>query len=70
MASIDMNAGFLEPPEGIIPDFENPPKNNRIAAAAYTVMVAVGTFSIAIRIYGKVFLVRKVQIEDCMPPLT
>ena len=50
MASIDLSAGFLEPPEGITPDFEDPPKNNRIAAAAYTVMVAVGTFSIAVRI--------------------
>lgn len=64
MAAVDLSSGALAPPPGVTPNFENPPNRNGVAIGAYTLMVAVATFSIGVRIYGKGFLVRQFQLED------
>jgi hypothetical protein len=56
----------LTPPNGIIPNFDNPPNGsqNRMSAAVISVCLAVMIIVVAIRAYVKIFCVKKFHIED------
>ena len=61
-AVLDMPA--MEAPEGVEPDFDNPPNENGLALAIITVTLAIGTLCVLLRAYGRVYLLRKVGIEE------
>lgn len=56
----------LEPPPGVIPNFDNPPSNNPLAHGVLTLCLVLAVFAALIRGYAKLFCARKVRIEDCM----
>lgn len=58
--------GGLPPPPGVVPNFVNPNSiANTIRAVAVSLAVLT-TFSIAIRLYTKIFIVKAHGWEDCM----
>lgn len=59
-----LNGPALPPPDGVKPDFENPPNNNGLGYGLLTMMLAIGTIAILLRLLGKGFKTRKLRIED------
>ncbi|PGH16758.1 hypothetical protein AJ80_05073 [Polytolypa hystricis UAMH7299] len=56
----------LEPPEGVIPNFENPPNQNALALGVLTACCVVSTLCVLIRAYGRIYLLKKFQIEEVL----
>jgi hypothetical protein len=58
----------LAPPEGVVPNFENPEslRHPELAVIQFT----AATLVVAIRIYTKYFIVRKMLVEDCESNMT
>ncbi|KAI8966136.1 hypothetical protein F5Y11DRAFT_310539 [Daldinia sp. FL1419] len=54
----------LNPPPGIVPNFENPPNQNAIGYAATTICLVAAFLGILVRTYGRFFCVRKGLVED------
>jgi hypothetical protein len=63
---MDMDGPALTPPAGVTSDFDNPPNNNPLAVGVLSTCAAVATLCIIIRVYARVVLLRKVQIEEGM----
>ncbi|KAI1128526.1 hypothetical protein F5Y10DRAFT_240288 [Nemania abortiva] len=60
-----LNGPALEPPSpDIIPNLENPPNGNVIALATVTICLSVATISALLRAYARIFVSRKVNLED------
>ena len=55
----------LEPPPGIIPNFDNPPSNNPLAYTVLTLCLVFAVFAASVRGYAKLFCTRQLRIEDC-----
>lgn len=51
-------------PEGETANFENPPNENTMAMVIITVTLVIATLCIMLRAYGRVYLLRKVGIEE------
>ncbi|KAI1807881.1 hypothetical protein F4811DRAFT_503530 [Daldinia bambusicola] len=54
----------LSPPLGVTPNLENPSNNNSAAFAAMTLTLAAGTIAISFRAYSRIFITRKLFLED------
>ncbi|KAI2641464.1 hypothetical protein GGS26DRAFT_4788 [Hypomontagnella submonticulosa] len=63
---MDLNAPALPPPDGITPNFDNPPNANDLAWGVLMACAAISTICVILRFYGRVFLLRKVQAEEIM----
>ncbi|RYP79655.1 hypothetical protein DL770_006575 [Monosporascus sp. CRB-9-2] len=66
---MNLNDPALDPPADrpdIIPNFDNPPNNNPLAWGVLSTCAAVATICVLLRFYGRVFLLRKVQMEEVM----
>lgn len=63
---MDLNAPALPPPDGITPNFDNPPNANDLAWGVLMACAAISTICVILRFYGRVFLLRKVQAEESM----
>lgn len=61
-AILDMEAMPL--PEGEVRNFENPPNQNGLALAIITLTLAIGTLCVLLRAYARLYLLRKIQIEE------
>ncbi|KAI5859538.1 hypothetical protein GGS23DRAFT_312162 [Durotheca rogersii] len=61
-----LNGPALAPPDGVTPQFDNPPNNNGLGYAVLTLCTAIATICLLIRGYAKIVLYGKVNIEDCM----
>lgn len=61
-AILDMEAMAL--PDGETRNFENPPNENGLAMAIITITLVVGTVCVLLRGYARLYLLRKVQIEE------
>jgi hypothetical protein len=59
------NSLAATPPPGIIPNYDNPPNDNRLAIIVITVSIALTTVAGLVRFYSRVFCSRRVRIEDC-----
>lgn len=55
----------LQPPQGVTPNFVNPPNNKNLANAIALVSLLISTFAFTVRMYTKAFVFRKLMIEDC-----
>ena len=55
----------LEPPEGVIPNFVNPPTIAPSFVAGLGVMCGVATLGFAARMFTKTYVMKQVQLEDC-----
>ena len=65
--SVDLSLPALAPPDGIIPNFGNPPSGNTSASAAFIVMMVVSTFCLFVRAAGKLYPRRMIFFEDGKP---
>lgn len=57
----------MDPPNGIVPNFDNPPNGsqNMMSAVVISICLAVMTIVVATRAYVKIFCLKKLYIEDC-----
>ena len=55
----------LDPPNGVIPNFNDPPSIAGDLVAGLTIMIVVATTGFVARMYTKAWIMRKVQLEDC-----
>lgn len=61
---MNLNGPALAPPPGVTPDFESPPNNNPLAIGVISACTAVSTICLLLRAYARVWLQRRVQIEE------
>lgn len=54
----------LDAPEGVTPDFDNPPNENGLAWFVTTFCMVIATICLCLRAYARLWLTRKVQIEE------
>lgn len=60
-----LNGPAMAPPPGVIPNFVDPPNLLHIFILVLTLCVSLPTIAILLRMYTKLFILRKVVFEDC-----
>lgn len=61
-----MNRPAMEPPEGVQPDFEDPPNHNELGFATVTPAFTLAAIVVLLRAYVKFRIIKRMDIEDCM----
>ncbi|KAJ5093637.1 hypothetical protein N7456_009498 [Penicillium angulare] len=61
---MDLNGPALAPPAGITSNLDNPPNNNALAIGVFSTCAAIATICFLMRAYARIFLLKKVQIEE------
>ncbi|KAI1483881.1 hypothetical protein F4774DRAFT_423425 [Daldinia eschscholtzii] len=56
----------LSPPPGVTPNLESPPNQNAAGLVAIALTMAAGTIAISLRGYSRVFITRKLFLEDLL----
>lgn len=61
----------MEPPPGVIPDFDHPYSLNGYVLVTQIICFAVVPFFVVSRLYASFFIIHRVGIEECesMPEL-
>ncbi|KAI0842992.1 hypothetical protein F5Y06DRAFT_78483 [Hypoxylon sp. FL0890] len=54
----------LTPPPNVVPNLDNPPNNNALALVMVTIHLAIVTIAMVLRAYAKIFVARRVFLED------
>jgi hypothetical protein len=62
-SNLDMPA--LAPPPGVVPNFIDPPTNRAAIFVVFVTCLVIMTLAVAIRMYTKIFMLKKLAIEDC-----
>lgn len=62
--SMDISGPALAPPAGQTSHFDNPPNNNSLGLGAFLLMLAIASLFFCIRAYGKLYVIRRVEVED------
>jgi len=57
--------GMIEPPPGVTPNFANPTSLLKSHIAIHTVFLGLGTICLAMRLYTRKFIHRKLALDDC-----
>ena len=60
-----LNCPGLPPPEGVIPNFVDPPTLEHVQIAATVVCLTLAVFTTVLRMYTKVFIIKAIGWEDC-----
>lgn len=60
-----LNGPARAPPPGVVPNFDNPPNRTPEAIAVIVVCLFFSTAAVLGRIYSRVFILKKVRLEDC-----
>lgn len=55
----------IEPPNGIVPNFDNPPTRNDIGISVATIFLLLVVVTGLLRLYSRVFVIRVFRLEDC-----
>lgn len=61
-----LNGPAMVPPPGITPNFVNPPNLNHIVVLTLVLCMVFSTLAVVMRMYTKLFIIRKTAFEDCM----
>lgn len=61
-----LNGPALPQPDGVVPNFDNPSKDNTAGYVLMSVYLALGTLAMLVRVYARIFCTRKVRIEDLL----
>ncbi|KAI0411920.1 hypothetical protein F5X98DRAFT_32434 [Xylaria grammica] len=56
----------LKPPDGVEPNFDNPPNRNGLVLSVTIVLVVLTTTFVLTRLYSKLIVARKIYIEDVL----
>ncbi|KAM0438631.1 hypothetical protein ACHAPT_001384 [Fusarium lateritium] len=59
-------APALDPPLGVDPEFDDPPNGNKLAWGVTTFCMIVATLCLLLRAYGRLWLERKVFVEEVL----
>jgi hypothetical protein len=59
-----LNGPAMAPPKGEVSEFDNPPNENPLAIGVLVTMIVISTFCVLVRLYARVYLLRKVQVEE------
>jgi hypothetical protein len=57
-------------PDGVTPNFDNPPNSNQIVVAAMTLGVSGVICTATLRFYATAVVTRRLKVEDCMLSLS
>ena len=60
-----LNGPALDPPEGIIPVFNDPPNQSDMARIIFSICIALTSILVFLRIYAVWFVTKKVHLADC-----
>ncbi|KAI6084203.1 hypothetical protein F4821DRAFT_271255 [Hypoxylon rubiginosum] len=60
-----LNGPALQPPLGILPNFEDPPNGNAITHFTIAICLVLTTAGFLLRTYSRIFRTGKFEIEDC-----
>lgn len=63
-----LNGPAMVPPPGVTPNFVDPPNQRHIVLFVLIFYMTLSTIVILMRMYTKIFLLRKTVFEDCMSP--
>ncbi|KAE8342431.1 hypothetical protein BDV24DRAFT_150357 [Aspergillus arachidicola] len=63
---MDLDGPAHPPPDGVTPNFDNPTNRNALAIGVLAACVAVTTICFLMRIYARVYLLRKIQLEEIL----
>lgn len=66
MSSYNLSMPAMAAPQGVSPNFEHPGDQNGIAWITLTLMMVVSTLCVVLRVYGRVYLPKRIVIEDGM----
>ena len=55
----------IQPPDGIIPNFDNPPTRNDVGIPVVTIMLLLVTITGLLRLYSRVCVPKVLKLEDC-----
>lgn len=55
----------LAPPSGVMPNFNSPPHNDRLAHGVLAICTVLSSFAIILRCYSSIFCVKKIALQDC-----
>ncbi|CAI7648602.1 unnamed protein product [Penicillium pancosmium] len=59
-------APALAAPEGVTPDFENPPNSNGLAWFVTTIFMIFATACVCLRLFARVWIDKKIRVEEVM----
>ncbi|KAL7621866.1 hypothetical protein AAE478_007366 [Parahypoxylon ruwenzoriense] len=59
-----LNGPALAPPDGVIPNFDNPPNRNYIAQAVLPLCLVATTLAFLLRAYARLFCLKKIELPD------
>jgi hypothetical protein len=59
-------APALEPPPGVIANFDNPPNENALAWFVTTFCMIISTLCLFVRLYAKLWVLRKIRAEEVL----
>ena len=62
------NAPAAAPPDGVLPNFKDPPNCNRSALVISSLFLAIATLFVLNRIYVKTWILGKYLWDDCRRP--
>jgi len=60
-----LNGPGLRPPQGVVPDFDNPPNRNALGYSVLLLSICVSTIVVLVRTWVRIFCLRKFRLEDC-----
>ncbi|KAI0179267.1 hypothetical protein GGR52DRAFT_589026, partial [Hypoxylon sp. FL1284] len=61
-----LNGPAIPPPDGVEPNFDNPPNRNALGYGLITTMLALATLTICCRLLARVFKTKTLRAEDCI----
>ncbi|KAB8265105.1 hypothetical protein BDV32DRAFT_134950 [Aspergillus pseudonomiae] len=66
---MDLDEPAYPPPDGITPNFDNPTNRNAFALGILVACVTVTTICFLMRVYARVYLLKKIRIEEILAVL-
>ncbi|KAI1116622.1 hypothetical protein F5Y14DRAFT_439754 [Nemania sp. NC0429] len=64
---MDVNTPALQPPPGVVPNFDDPPNRNIEAHIGISICVFIVFTGVSLRAYSRIFCMRQVHLEDLFP---
>ncbi|KAI1754179.1 cytochrome P450 [Xylaria castorea] len=60
-----LNGPALAPPDGVVPNFTNPPNEDALGIAVISICLVLATTAGLLRAYSRIIVTAKLRIEDC-----
>lgn len=67
MAEIGPQTPAMEPPDGQVSNFDDPPNENDMAIAILSILIFISTTVVALRLWTRFAIIREQFFGDCKP---